>query len=198
MAILDPSHRLHKHLHAFCIACDAFWFAQSKLSGHELPEETRIGLAGTRSYDVTISGLSAFKRAIRGDPPGPVELFVSRKSIGVASLAGKTIRGPLGGLATLFNDTMSAQFVLFYESHKSCAKLKTKPVWNFARVVRNAVSHCNTIHINKKNHIPVSWHDVVYDYGSNGRDVIGHDLHASDIILLMIDMNTALDKLGCP
>lgn len=104
----------------------------------------------------------------------------------------------------LFAMVAATALVQFYEDFVPWLKLKlgndhTKfpPVWRFARVVRNAASH-GQVHIKDQSFVPVSWANLTYGPAQDGRQVLGSDLWLGDIFLLMLEMDDALNLLGCP
>ena len=104
----------------------------------------------------------------------------------------------------IHNRLMIPFFVEFYEDNVDWIKgnidasfLKWPMVWQFGRIVRNSCSH-NSISINDQNFIPVRWHSLEYGPNQHGRKIFGVDLSIGDVIILIIEMSTALDALGCP
>ena len=72
-------------------------------------------------------------------------------------------------------------------------------VWQFARVIRNGLSHGGSrIPISDPAFAPVTWHALTYGPSDDGRRFLGSDLSIADLVLLMLEMAEALDNLGCP
>ncbi len=69
--------------------------------------------------------------------------------------------------------------------------------WQFARIVRNAVSHEGIVNIDNTTFTPVTWHSLTYGPAQSGRTLLGRDLAIADLIFLMIEMSDELDRLGC-
>ena len=65
-------------------------------------------------------------------------------------------------------------------------------VWNFARVIRNAMSHKGMIHFDNPKATPVSWKGLEYSPRDNGRPVLHTDLWPGDLIDMLIEMDTHL------
>jgi hypothetical protein len=72
------------------------------------------------------------------------------------------------------------------------------PTLDFGRVIRNAVAHHGKILFKNQKAESVSWRDLTYGPGDNGRRVIGTDLHMGEIIALMFDCDDVLTALGAP
>jgi hypothetical protein len=73
--------------------------------------------------------------------------------------------------------------------------------WNFARVVRNAIVHnSGRVYWNdpKPSSLPISWYGLTYSNATNRRHIIGPDLNVGDLVILLLEMNEALDRAGCP
>jgi hypothetical protein len=66
------------------------------------------------------------------------------------------------------------------------------PVWNFARVVRNAMSHGGTINFQNSNSQAVSWRGLTYSPADNGRTILHTDLWPGDIFELIVEMDAAI------
>lgn len=64
--------------------------------------------------------------------------------------------------------------------------------WNFARVVRNSISHSGCVNFQNLSAAPVSWLGLTYSPADNGRKVLFYDLWFGDLIYLMIDMDRSL------
>lgn len=72
------------------------------------------------------------------------------------------------------------------------------PIWDFARVVRNAASHGGTLNWLNDKAPPVSWYHLTYSATDRGKLVVGGDLVLGDLLILMLEMDSELDQLGCP
>ncbi len=70
-------------------------------------------------------------------------------------------------------------------------------VWQFARIIRNAASH-NSVNIDDVNFQPVTWHGQTYGRTQNKKPIFETDWTLCDLLILMFEMNDALDQLGCP
>ena len=91
-------------------------------------------------------------------------------------------------------------FVDFYERHTLSGDPYSWPsVLNFARVIRNAISHHDG-HINfeNMNASEIRWHALAYSPRDNGKLVIGPDIGLADVIILMFEMSRELDQLARP
>lgn len=66
------------------------------------------------------------------------------------------------------------------------------PVWNFARVVRNAMSHGGQINFTSTSAAPVAWKQLTYTPASNGRSILHSDLWPGDLFNLIIEMDASL------
>jgi hypothetical protein len=114
-----------------------------------------------------------------------------------------TTRGNMVRFQALLNNAVRGPFVVFYESYAPFMMQKAsntvsrlEPIWGFARVVRNPLVHGNNISINDNKFAPVSWQDFTIGLANNGEELLGLHLLASDLIILLIDMNLALIRLG--
>lgn len=83
----------------------------------------------------------------------------------------------------------------FFEGHRNAIDGKFgniatwPPVWNFARVVRNAMSHGGVINIQNPNAAPVHWNGLTYAPADNGRRILHTDLWPGDLMDLLIEMD---------
>jgi hypothetical protein len=68
---------------------------------------------------------------------------------------------------------------------------KWPPVWNFARVVRNAMSHGGHINIKNRNSLPARWRSLTYSYADNDRQVLHTDIWPGDLFYLLSEMDVA-------
>jgi hypothetical protein len=110
------------------------------------------------------------------------------------------------GLTNVSANMVAPIFVEFYEAYcdwifKRFHKPKNwPPVWRFAHVIRNSVSHGGLIDIDPRDD-PSPWYGLTYSSADNGHRPMGGlnpDLGAGDILILIFEMNDALDELNCP
>lgn len=84
-----------------------------------------------------------------------------------------------------------AAFLHYFETHLHFVARPLPPVWNFARVIRNACAHGGRIDIRDKNATPVSWMSLSYSASDNGKEIWKTDLTTVEALLLMEDMDAA-------
>lgn len=104
------------------------------------------------------------------------------------------------GFKKLAATNISFAFIGYYESQIDSIKSRFgggseswPEVWNFARIVRNALSHNGQIHITNISASPVSWSSYTYSYQNNGHAILFTDLGFVEFILLMEDMDSHLN-----
>jgi hypothetical protein len=61
-------------------------------------------------------------------------------------------------------------------------------VWNFGRVIRNAMSHGGRINIRNPNAAPVKWRGLSYSSKENGRLILHTDIWPGDLYYLLRDL----------
>jgi hypothetical protein len=113
---------------------------------------------------------------------------------------------PVGPLHRVFANAISPTFVQFYEDNaewmeKSYGKNPHEwpsSIWNFGRVVRNAISHGGCINIDDKTAPTVTWYHLAYGPAQNKQLIIGTDFLFADLMILMFEMSDELDRLGRP
>ncbi|MFA1674259.1 hypothetical protein ACDY97_16150 [Rhizobium mongolense] len=87
----------------------------------------------------------------------------------------------------------------FYENQRASLKAQYgsvrhwPAVWDFARVVRNAMSHGGKISIDDDTR--VSWNGLHYCASDNGRAIINRDLWPADLFILLKDLEAALPAI---
>lgn len=100
----------------------------------------------------------------------------------------------------------SVIFVNLYEAHKPWIDdtykndlTKWPPVWNFARVVRNAIAHSGNLYFkDPKTSAGAEWHHIKYEANRHGDKIIDQELFFPEMVLLMIEMGQALDAVSAP
>ncbi|MEQ8305801.1 MAG: hypothetical protein RIA09_04505 [Hoeflea sp.] len=113
-------------------------------------------------------------------------------------------KGP-GSLSRSLNRMVASIYLRFYETYRpwwverfNRDEATWPPIMRFARIVRNAAGHQMRIDWNSQNVAAVNWRGLTYSHADNGREIIGGDLVAADILFLMLDLSDELDTLGCP
>ncbi len=113
-----------------------------------------------------------------------------------------------GGVTTdrfvrLIRNAFEIEFSLFFDGYSGWIKASESnchnwlPIWNFARVVRNAISHGGAVNINSPGAPRVAWRGVEYDHTKLGRRV-EEDISIGDLVFLMMEMDAELDSLEAP
>lgn len=104
----------------------------------------------------------------------------------------------LGALTMLFQTFAQAMATNYFERYKKEIRAKYgaiqnwPPVWNFARVVRNAMAHGGRISIEKSSEPSVSWKGLTYGFDDNGRDILCQDLWPGDLFDLVREQDKHL------
>lgn len=107
----------------------------------------------------------------------------------------------LGSLTPLFQTFAQALATNYFERYRHQIKQSYggishwPSVWNFARVVRNAMAHGGRISILNEDEKPVTWKGLTYSYADNGRDILRTDLWPGDLFDLIQEMDAALQTV---
>jgi len=102
----------------------------------------------------------------------------------------------LGALDHFIFGLSQMMIVTYFENHKGVLKAKYGPivswpaVWQFARIVRNAMSHGNQVNITDGK--IGTWKGLTYSPSENGRDVVNADLFPGDLIVMLRELEDAL------
>lgn len=105
-------------------------------------------------------------------------------------------RLPLGVFEHFIFSLGQSMLTSFVESQKPFLKATYgknadwPAVWNFARVVRNAMSHGGKIRIDDK--AQVQWRRLSYSEADNGKLIINIDLWPADLFILIKEMEEAI------
>jgi len=126
----------------------------------------------------------------------PQELSLERRGCSLPP-AGATLN--LGALDTLLYTFGQALATNYFERHIPHVKTKYgdapngwPDVWNFGRVVRNAMSHGGKITFASLNAQPVQWRSLNYSPANNGLRILHTDLWPGDLFNLIQDMDAAM------
>ncbi len=199
--IAGPGDRLHEPLWRIIIANAA------------LCKAMEVAVAGRRrrwdedavmTYNSTQLGLQVvlplgkvLEVAACGLLPGRIRLHV-HAGVGASDY-------PVTGFTSVSMFVIAPTFNDFYEAHLpwvqknlGTAVERWPAVLNFARVIRNAVSHRGCIHIPNENGTPGTWRSYRYSHADHGRFVVGPEFHVAEMLVLMADMHGELERRGCP
>jgi|SRR5665213_581605 len=190
---------------------DAFYIATAAVSDRLQPPGTYIFTfaANTLNVELVFPHYTGMLYLVRGIAPDSIAIaiapkvdFFPRDRIGVSSLLNKL-------LISLTNPI----FVDFFELYRPWLKTKFggdanswPEIFNFARVIRNVVSHHHGyLHFDNKKAPAVSWRSLTYSPSDEGKYVLGYivdgkvpDMTTADLIILMLDFSDELDRLTCP
>lgn len=201
--------RLYGPIRNICLTHDAFSFASYALNKRPVPSLDGLQRGSAMSGNLPISVMIPFGITFstglfaQEEPPIWVMLKTREATEAASAKFDLSHSGNFSRVMQFLNDGAAAQFVMYYENHFPWVKAKAsgtignlEPTWGFGRVVRNAIGHAGKIAIRDKNFAPVEWGGLKYGPSEDGRVLIGNDLHAPDLILLMLDMDRALDAMG--
>lgn len=129
-----------------------------------------------------------------------IDFAITRKTIETAEPA--LVTAALNGV---FPHLIGPLFTDFFENYRPWLDrtvatdcYQWPAVWNFGRIVRNAASHGGRLDWRNSKAPPISWHHLDYSTSEHGRQIICGDLDVADLLLLMLEMDAELDRLGCP
>jgi hypothetical protein len=114
-----------------------------------------------------------------------------------SAVAGDTPMANISKIYHVIANVAKLEFLSFYEAHigevlkyvRHDVTMLPKP-WDFARVVRNAISH-NVVRIDDQKFVPVRWYGLEYGPAQNGRKIFETDLSLPDLWILMFEMDDA-------
>jgi hypothetical protein len=103
-------------------------------------------------------------------------------------------------------EAVTPVYVDFWEKHRrwirrTCGteSYKWPPIFEFARMVRNFISHhAGHVHFDNQNAPAVTWHHLRYSSADEGKRVVGTDIQLAELIILLFEIGDELDRLGCP
>jgi hypothetical protein len=105
----------------------------------------------------------------------------------------------LSGLTGVHGSLIASAFIKYFEDYRPSIELKFgkdpyswPSCWNFARVVRNALSHGGAVNFVNSNAKPVSWTTLTYSPAQNGRPLLYNDMTSVELILLLEDMDAQI------
>lgn len=127
----------------------------------------------------------------------PTNLVIERIAQTPALGAGALNLGALGNLLKGFGQALITNY---FERHRhdivdkfgTDVNSSWPSVWNFARVVRNAMAHGGEILIRSPTAPPVNWKGLSYSPNDNGRNILHTDLWPGDLLDLLIEMDSHL------
>lgn len=115
---------------------------------------------------------------------------------------GSLVSGPLqlGALVHLLEGFGQVLATSFFERNRAAieSKFGSDPnaawpsVWNFARVVRNAMAHGGMISFTSPTAPNVGWRGLAYSTADNGRNILHTDLWPGDLLDLIAEMDSHL------
>lgn len=134
--------------------------------------------------------------ALNEKRPDKIHVYFKRTSVSPKSYHLNT-----SGFSEILRHTIAPIFVDFFENAKHSLERQFgnspehwPPIWDFARVVRNACSHGGHLHMAGSKPRPVSWHHLNYYQALNGREIVGYDLSVGDMLVLLFELGDELDR----
>jgi hypothetical protein len=202
--------RLHDRINTLSIVNAALVIATSAiLKGRtELREGGGVKFSCKQvDASVGIPVRGALENALAEKYPDGIEIDISPREpthlLLDAWAAGLQASPKSRGLQTIVPKLITPVFVEFYEAYKQWVYNhfgsldRATPAWQFARIIRNSISHDGKVLISDATAKPATWHGLTYGPADNGRVTIGGDLSSGDILILILEMSDELDAAGC-
>jgi hypothetical protein len=194
-------HRLHEEIFVISAVavCVATTTAVKVAGGGALRKCEFVGnMCNQFDRCVVFPFVGPFEQMMANNIPDSQEFRIDAQTRGIGRTPGEH------PLERMWTRIILPFFVEFYEDYRPWLSLNVSraawpSVWQFGCLVRNTASHGGgKLHIDDPAFAPVTWHSLTYGPPENGRQIFGGDLAFGDIFLLMLEMNDALDHLGCP
>ena len=152
-----------------------------------------------RNFSVYVGGPTAL--ALAGIEPECLDVY-----IGKVENWKNDVPYVSNGFANACLYAINPIFVEYFESYKtwiegnvSGDQYQWPAPWTFAWMARNAIVHNKgALAWDNPNRAPISWYALSYSHADNRHQIIGPDLSVADLAILLLEMNEALDRLGCP
>lgn len=206
ITLVKGQHRLFETMHTIVLvnAC----IIRSMLASGIPRNDWIIGKPSWLESQFTDVISAQFPLAVRLPNQGPIELMMANKEatsimIGIVPRVHLRVDG-IANVRGAAGHLTCALFSQFYEigsewlrTNVDGDKSKWSPLWRFARIVRNALSHGGSISWLNDKAPPERWHKLTYSSADRGKK-IGADMAMGDYIILMFEMSDELDRHGCP
>ncbi|HRO25350.1 MAG TPA: hypothetical protein PLR07_13765 [Promineifilum sp.] len=200
---LEPTDRLHRHICQLSLLIEAYLLAAHQTASKAGPAPAHMVFA-SRAIDMQISlplgGHVA--AAARGLYLDNIQFLITsglEPPDEILAVYSATVALPV------FGSIVGNQFLLFFQEHLGWLRSnyghdysKWPETINFARLIRNAVSHGGYVEITNKNSKPICWRGLTLSPADTGKHIIGSLLSVPDIMLLMIDTAELLDQAQAP
>jgi hypothetical protein len=204
----NSKHRLHNLLSTFIttLACVQTAFTFRAGGKTDWPPGTYMAFE-CRQFDaeLRLPNGGVVETLIQSIPVNSIEIGILEKSFNFHEAGeGETLLRLGKNFTNIETKLITPFFVEFFEDYRpwidanlSRDFTKWPNDWQFGRIVRNAAAH-NAVSINDQKFVPVNWYGLSYGPAQHGRPIFDSDMGLADIVILMIEMNDSLDKLGAP
>lgn len=209
----DTKIRLNRDHHAFESASDftlqlsCLAISTAVILGSDLPKRGENNAIGSHvlGWSILLPAAGAIEMAITDTSPNNIDVGFRHPKHPKFQSPSTELVHVSGQVPRLITKTINPIFVAFFEKYKPWldANVSTdganwpRPI-DFGRVVRNACSHAGKLHMPSATSRPVEWRGLNYSHQNHRQTIIGPELIAGDILVLMLDMSDELAELGCP
>ena len=194
---VDPHARLYQQFYDICATLGGLMHGIISLSGED-PLQFQNTALPFLHFDLRLSlpvG-EVLKNAM--DPRSELEPIRFSFLLNNTSSRGKNKIANISKIHHVISNVAKVEFISYFEDYYPVIKSYVmnsipdlpKP-WDFARVVRNAITH-NGININDPNFMPVKWYWLEYGPLQNGQRILDVDMALPDLWILMFEMDDAL------
>jgi hypothetical protein len=170
----------------------------------EIPQNDTAVQCAQFPFFVRFPVLTTLKRVAQGNPL--TEMKVSFPPTGPSPLPPGKAQSTVKGHGAFALTLITPIYVDFFERHRLWIKATFggdayawPPIFNFARVLRNFVSHhAGHVHFDNTNAAPVTWHNLTYSPADEGKKVLVADIDVGDLIVLLFEIGDEIDRHNCP
>jgi hypothetical protein len=199
---INSGDRLFSSINNFLVIVSAISYAAPiMVDGGVHKEQNPLMRVNTRQFDYAflLPLRASLLNALENKSPPYIE-------IGTTSNVDELLEGAkinTVGLRSVMTNVICPIFIMFFERYNVWLKsnhgdpVNWPAVLNFCRVVRNACAH-GSIDFRNLQTAPVSWRGLSFGPSDNGRHIIGTEVSAGDILGLMFEASTELDKIKAP
>jgi hypothetical protein len=198
---MPPDHRLYERFNDLTLFLGSLAHATAPVVGGGIPQNpTNVIALEARQFDFDtfLYFDGRLEAAINRTAPENIRiLFRVRRSA-------PTYNGSVDGFRGLIEKIISIVFANLHEEYADWIEeafgsdaYDWPQLFNFFRVVRNAIAHRGRIYFKNQNALPVKWQNLSYAPGDTGR-LLSDDLSFADLMFLMLEIGLELDNRNAP
>ncbi len=201
---IPRSNRLFFYINDLNIFLSSLSIAANSLSGNSYERHPRNAVflaSGAFPFGLSLYNDGTIEDALADRLPDNISILFRPAGLDTPPDTDKTTRG----FVSIMTRVASTIVANFYDEHFPLFETSLgtdvyswPAIFNFTRVVRNAISHRNRVYFKNPDAPAVLWRQFSYHPKDNGKLLVGGDMFVAELLFLLLEAAKEMNRLKIP